>query len=327
MEFLDTTIRDGSYAINFNYSCEDVLEIVKLLKRSRIKYIEVGNGISVGMKNNNSLFSDYDYFEYIYDEINGEINFGTLYIPGISDNSILEFCKKIGLKFIRIGEVSNEINGIFKDIQKIRHMGFQEIFLQVVKTNLITPGKMGEIAKNAEKCGVNVIYIVDSNGTMTPHEILDYLYEIRSSSTIKVGYHGHNNCGCALLNSYQFLCAGGDFLDVTLAGIGRGPGNTRFEDVLHLLKKEGIKIDIDINAIWEGAKLIENIMNKSLDVDFRVMSYHNFDSNYYNWMVSFLNNYQINFAESVSKIASKSNYVYTEKELKKFLQDLYKLPK
>ena len=47
MRILDTTVRDGSYAVDFKFSCEDVAEIVKKLEKLNMDYIEIGHGMGL----------------------------------------------------------------------------------------------------------------------------------------------------------------------------------------------------------------------------------------------------------------------------------------
>ena len=326
IEFIDTTIRDGSYAFDFNYPCEDVLHIIKILKNSGVKNIEIGNGISLGMQGEHSKFTDYDYIEYLKNEFNDDTNFGAIYIPGMSDIEILKYAKKMGLKFIRIGEVSYEINNIFADLEILKIIGFEKLFLQVIKTNLINPKEFGYLAKKAEELGIDVIYIVDSNGSMIPSEITEYIYEVRKNSNLKIGFHGHNNHGCTLLNSYEFIKNGGDFVDVTLAGVGRGMGNTRFEDILQLMNREGYNSNIDINGIWEGTNYIEKQLHYKnvCNVDYRIMSYYNFDSNYYERFLNFAKNKKMKFDEVIKRASKKSNYVFYDAELEQLEKDILK---
>lgn len=325
-QFLDTTVRDGSYAFNFNYSCEDILKITRLLKKSGVSYIEIGNGVSVGAEYPDAKHSDCEYIECLQEEMGGQASFGAIYIPEVSDMGILKYCKSMGLKFIRIGEVSNEIDNVLPYIEEIKKIGFQKVFLQVIKTNLVSPQEMGRLAKRAEEYGTDVIYIVDSNGVMTPHEVAAYLYEIKKQSGLKAGFHGHDNCGCALINSYEFIKCGGDFVDVTLAGIGRGPGNTRFEDLLQLMRKEGCHTGIDIHGIWEGSKYIMSRLKESglCGTDYRIMSYYNFDPNYYGWSLDYACRNALDVQTLIDTIAEKSNFVYSENEFEKLAAQLFR---
>ena len=51
-KFLDCTLRDGSYVINFNFSKLDTKNIVSALDEVGVDFIEVGHGIGLGASTN-----------------------------------------------------------------------------------------------------------------------------------------------------------------------------------------------------------------------------------------------------------------------------------
>ncbi|MFX1451341.1 MAG: hypothetical protein ACFFCM_10890 [Promethearchaeota archaeon] len=48
---METTLRDGSYAVNFSFTCADTAIICKELESARIKYIEIGHGVGLNASN------------------------------------------------------------------------------------------------------------------------------------------------------------------------------------------------------------------------------------------------------------------------------------
>ena len=61
---LDCTIRDGSYATNYQWENNVLRDIVSTLEKAGIRYIEIGNGTGLGMyRNNSNAKSDDEYFE------------------------------------------------------------------------------------------------------------------------------------------------------------------------------------------------------------------------------------------------------------------------
>ncbi|MEA4849464.1 MAG: hypothetical protein VB106_19700, partial [Clostridiaceae bacterium] len=63
-EIIDATLRDGSNAINFQFSIDDTVNIVKGLEHSGIKWIEVGHGLGLGASERTSkkaLQTDEEY--------------------------------------------------------------------------------------------------------------------------------------------------------------------------------------------------------------------------------------------------------------------------
>ena len=47
MTILDTTVRDGSYAVDFKFSCKDVQDLVAKSERIGLEYIEIGHGLGL----------------------------------------------------------------------------------------------------------------------------------------------------------------------------------------------------------------------------------------------------------------------------------------
>lgn len=45
IKILDTTLRDGSYSVNFSFTNGDVSSICQGLEKSGIEFIEIGHGL------------------------------------------------------------------------------------------------------------------------------------------------------------------------------------------------------------------------------------------------------------------------------------------
>ena len=70
------------------------------------------------------------------------------------------------------------------------------------------------------------------------HDSVNYSFKaIKEGWDGLTGFHGHNNKGTALDNSLEAIDIGVDWLDSTILGMGRGPGNTETEYLLHELNK------------------------------------------------------------------------------------------
>ena len=54
---------------------------------------------------------------------------------------------------------------------------------------------------------------------------------MKSSFMGDIGIHAHNNLGLAFINSVSAIEAGATWVDGTLTGMSRGPGNTLTEDI------------------------------------------------------------------------------------------------
>jgi 4-hydroxy 2-oxovalerate aldolase len=47
VNILETTLRDGSYAVNFSFTSSDTSIICKRLEEVGFKYIEIGHGVGL----------------------------------------------------------------------------------------------------------------------------------------------------------------------------------------------------------------------------------------------------------------------------------------
>ncbi len=86
---------------------------------------------------------------------------------------------------------------------------------------------------------VDVIYIVDSFGSIFPEEMqrVCHLYnEAAAKYGKKLGIHAHNNLQLAFANTIEACGDGVDWLDATYMSMGRGAGNCAMELLLGFLK-------------------------------------------------------------------------------------------
>ena len=86
---------------------------------------------------------------------------------------------------------------------------------------------------------VDVIYIVDSFGSLSPDDIkglCDLYGEIAYKYGKKLGIHAHNNLQLAFANTLAAYGAGVEYLDATICGMGRGAGNCSLEALIGYLK-------------------------------------------------------------------------------------------
>jgi homocitrate synthase len=76
----------------------------------------------------------------------------------------------------------------------------------------------------AEKLGVHRVGIPDTVGIATPRQVYALVREVRSAVRCDIGFHGHNDTGCAVANAYEAISAGATHVDVSVLGIGERNG-------------------------------------------------------------------------------------------------------
>lgn len=266
MTILDTTVRDGSYAVDFKFSCKDVQDLVAKSERIGLKYIEIGHGLGLnasGTEHGIALQTDEEYM-HAARQVSKKAKLGFFCIPDIARVEDISLAAKNNMNFIRIGVPVPVWKKALPYIQKGREEGL-EVFINFMKTYAASPDEFGEAAKNAYSAGAQTAYIVDSAGNMTTDEIDRYIDETRSRSDIQIGFHGHNNLGLAVSNTLHCVKAGVDFIDCTFQGLGRSIGNASLEQVVMALEKLGYPTGYDIPRVLEyGYAGLRNIVRRDL---------------------------------------------------------------
>ena len=88
---------------------------------------------------------------------------------------------------------------------------------------------------------VDYLYMADSFGAVLPDYIEKIVKKIKSITSVKLGYHGHNNLEMGLINALKALENGVEIIDSSITGIGRGAGNLKTELLLTYLGSNHLK--------------------------------------------------------------------------------------
>lgn len=283
MKILDTTLRDGSYAVDFKFSCDDVGTIVRRLERLGIEFIEVGHGQGLNASSYEhgiALHSDLEYMQAALKEAkNSKIGF--FCIPGIARLEDIKLAGENGISFIRIGVTADSVENALPYVQEAKSYNMM-VMVNFMKSYATPPEEFAKSAKMAADAGAEYVYVVDSAGGMLPDELGVYYDAVKSVTDVKIGYHGHNNLGLAVSNSIYCVKKGYDIIDCSLQGLGRSIGNTSTEMFVMALEKMGYDIGIDIPRLLEyGYVSLRDVAKRELQnpLDL-VCGYTNFHSGY-----------------------------------------------
>jgi homocitrate synthase len=74
--------------------------------------------------------------------------------------------------------------------------------------------------------GVDRVGLADTVGIATPRQLYALVSELRHHVKAGIEFHGHNDSGCAIANSFTALEAGATHIDTSILGIGERNGIT-----------------------------------------------------------------------------------------------------
>lgn len=242
LKIIDCTLRDGSHAINYQFSEELTKNILIGLEKAGIQWIEMGHGKGLGASKKSkepAALSDEMYID-LAKKCLKKSSFGFLCQKEFSEKKDIKSAAKRGVNFIRIGTDINKIDENEDFVKYAKDQGLI-VFIALKKGYAISPyhKKYIEILNKLNKWGVDLVTIMDSAGTMLPHEVKQYIIQGKINSNISIGFHAHNNLQLGIANIISAIEAGADAVDVSIGGLGRSSGNAPAEILALILEKYG----------------------------------------------------------------------------------------
>jgi 4-hydroxy 2-oxovalerate aldolase len=255
VEILECTLRDGSYAVDFKFTENDTAVMAGVLDRLGFRWIEVGHGVGLGAAKagkGTMPTSDERLIEAAKQAApNAQI--GCFFIPGIGTADQLKSARAAGLDFVRVGYNAPEIEDAFSYLTLAKELGLK-VCLNFMKTYGISAEAFGQKARTGAAAGADVIYCVDSAGSMFPEDVRKYFLAAREGCDCELGFHGHSNLQFAVANSVEAVRCGATFIDTTLYGLGRSAGNVPTEVAVAVFNNLGIETGIDLFEVMDAAE-------------------------------------------------------------------------
>jgi len=245
---LDATFRDGGYYNQWQFNLELANDYLSVMENVGIDAIEIGfrnpfkrEGTFANVTDSfirNELYKpNVEYFGVMID---------TNTTPPKTIKTLFSYADESPINLVRTATHFKDIH-IGEDVCKeLKYLGY------TVTCNLMQAAdksyeEIKDGAKKIEKWNVvDILYLADSLGGMN-HDSVNYSFKaIKEGWSGLTGFHGHNNKSQALSNSLEAIDIGIDWIDATVLGMGRGPGNTEMEYLLHELNKRNFEFETDL---------------------------------------------------------------------------------
>lgn len=245
VEILDCTLREGSYAVDFQLPEETIERILFELEESGIRLIELGHGWGLNGQSvaRPGLVSDERCFEIARNTLK-VASWGAICVPGIAGLEHVRAAADSGMSFLRIGTNITQVDTAPEFIELAKQRGLTTS-VNLMKTQVISDDEVIRTVKRCESLGADLVYLVDSFGSLLPDQATALIGRAAEEVSIPVGFHGHDNLGLAHGNTLSAIRAGASYVDTTLDGMGRSAGNATTEGISTLLRKLAIGTGYD----------------------------------------------------------------------------------
>ena len=268
IKILDCTLRDGGYYNNWDFPKDLVDNYLGAMSKIGVDYVELGfrSFEKKGFRGPN-WYTTENYLNNLV--IPKNINVSVMvnaselisHSLGCLKATKLMFVsrKKSKIKLVRLACHFQEFEKTTKICELLKSMGYL-VAINLMQISEQSKEKILSVAKIAQEIKPDILYFADSLGGMATSTISDLVETFRTYWQGNLGIHTHNNLGRAVENSLAAMNLGVSFIDSTVTGMGRGPGNAQTEYLLVDIQNTRQK---KLNILLMDIQLISNQVNNN----------------------------------------------------------------
>lgn len=255
---LDCTLRDGGYVNDWDFGHENLISIFERLVDSKVDIIEVGFiDESRPYDYNRSIFPNTESIGQTFGLVKkrppmvvGMIDYGTCQLDNIQP------CEETFIDGIRVIFKKQKMYDAMIFCRQLKELGYK-VFSQLVSITAYDDSDLLELVDLVNDVKPYAVSIVDTYGLLDPSKMLHYynILDENVESSVKIGFHAHNNFQLAYANTMSFLQNNSTrdiVADGTLFGMGKSAGNAPLELVAMYMNHK-------FNANYDTQSMMEAI--------------------------------------------------------------------
>ena len=249
----DSTLRDGNHAAKHKLSLAVIKNHCSLANLAGIYSVEVGHGNGLGASSfqvGRSSNSDEEIIKTAKKALT-KTKLAVHVMPGFATfERDIKPAIDLGVDIFRVGTHCTESNLSINFLEKLIHYKV-EVLSCLMMSHMASTQELLTQAKFLENLGSQGICIYDSAGTFDLEKTQEIISTLRNNLKIPIGFHGHNNLGLAVANSYIACKNGATIIDASICSFGAGAGNTQLEVLASYLDSKGYKTGINLSNLYD----------------------------------------------------------------------------
>ncbi len=245
---VDCTFRDGGYYNQWAFDRDLIQEYLYVMAETGVDIVELGfrffdNGTFMGpcAFTTDEFIRSFDIPERL--RVGVMLNASDLVNhpagPEAAIRALFAPKAESPVQIVRIAAHFREIAKLGPAIETLAAFGYP-IGLNLMQIAERSDEEIAELSRVATGWPLEVLYFADSLGGLEPSGVANILAQLTTHWTGPTGIHTHDNMGRALSNSVEAIRSGATWIDGTMLGMGRGPGNVRTEYLLIEMNRLGL---------------------------------------------------------------------------------------
>jgi len=224
---IESTLREGEQFMSAFFDTEQKIKIAKMLDEFGVEYIEVTSpAASKQSYEDCKAISSLGLKSKILTHIRCHMDDAKIAVDcGVDGVDVVFGTSSYLREFSHGKDIPYIIESAQKVLSYIKSQGVEVRFSteDSFRSDIVD---LLQIYKEIDKLGINRVGIADTVGVANPRQVYNLVRTIRSVVGCDIEFHGHNDIGCAIANSFTALEAGVTHIDTTVLGIGERNGIT-----------------------------------------------------------------------------------------------------
>lgn len=239
-KIVDCTIRDGGLVNNWDFSIEFVQHLYNSLNEAGVEYMEIGYKNSPKLLKGADAagpwrFLDDDFLRKVIPQKLDTKLSALVDIGRVDESDILPREESL-LDLIRVATYIQDVDKALELVKLFHERGY-ETTLNIMALSNVMEHQLLEAFEQINDSVVDVVYIVDSYGSLAPSDFNLLVEKFKKHLPKKrLGVHTHNNMQLAFANTLVSVDKGVELLDASVYGMGRAAGNCPTELLVAHLK-------------------------------------------------------------------------------------------
>jgi 4-hydroxy 2-oxovalerate aldolase len=245
IKLIDCTLRDGGYYNDWDFSQELVSNYLQAMAAIDVDFVEIGfrfvddKGFKGGFAfSTDNFIKSIEIPLSLREKICVMVN-GSDLLPKDKSQEIYYFQQTIlnklfknkvdsPVSLVRIACHVHEFEACLQAAKWLKDKGYLVGF-NLMQISSCSELEIQQLAELASQYPIDVLYFADSMGSLSGEQIKIIILAFKRGWNGELGFHAHDNMGQAIANVTQAIKEGATWIDSTVTGMGRGPGNAQTE--------------------------------------------------------------------------------------------------
>jgi len=267
---IDSTLREGEQFSNAHFTTADKIAIAKLLDAFGVEYIELTSPVASPRSCEDlRAIARLGLRAKILTHVRCHMDDARVAVDtGVTGIDILFGTSSFLREFSHGKTVDEIIVEARAVIEFIRDHG-KEVRFSSEDSFRSTEGDLLRVYTAVDRMGVDRVGVADTVGIATPRQCYALATELRHHVHCDIEFHGHNDAGCAIANSYSILEGGATHIDTSVLGIGERNGITPLGGFIARMYADdptAIRKKYDLRRLKELDELVASLV--SIDIPF-----------------------------------------------------------